>query len=317
MVLFDIAIFLLACAGLGVFGGSLVRTIIRLAQFLRMSEFVVAFLALGIATSLPELFIGIRAAIEGNPALSLGNVIGSNIADLALVGGMIFLLARRVTIPKKEPRKDAWMMAGIAIFPLILMFIGQGLSRFDGILLLFGYAMYLVWLFKRRRPEAVMLKDKIKRWTVVRDVFVLVGSAILLYFTAQFVVITGESLALQINMPSILIGLIFIAIGTSLPELVVGMRAVIIHHPQVAVGELIGSVVANSLLVLGVTAVISPITANFLLFFTSAAFMFFLVILFAVMMSRGKFTWREGIVLVLYYVLFLAIELNINQFFLT
>jgi len=83
------------------------------------------------------------------------------------------------------------------------------------------------------------------------------------------------------------------------------------------VGELIGSVVANSLLVLGVTAVIAPIVIDGLIFFTTAAFLIFLVILFASMMSRGRFTWREGIVLVLFYVLFLVIELNINQFFLT
>ena len=101
VLLLDIGLFLLACAGLGLIGGTLVRSIIRLAQFLRMSEVVVSFLALGIATSLPELFIGIRSAIEGNPVLSLGNVLGSNIADLALVGGMIFLLARNLRISSK------------------------------------------------------------------------------------------------------------------------------------------------------------------------------------------------------------------------
>ena len=314
VLLLDIGLFLLACAGLGLIGGTLVRSIIRLAQFLRMSEVVVSFLALGIATSLPELFIGIRSAIEGNPVLSLGNVLGSNIADLALVGGMIFLLARNLKISSKTTRRDSWLMVVGAILPLVLMFVGAELSRFDGVVLVLVYIAYLAWLFRQRTSKKRLI-DHIKRWVVIKDMLVLVASAILLYFIAGFVVVSGRALAVQINMPEILIGLIFIAIGTSLPELVVGVRAVMIRHKQIAVGELLGSVIANSLLVLGITAIIHPIAADALLFFTSAAFLVFLVVLFAAMINRGRVTWREGMVLILFYILFLAIELNVNAFF--
>lgn len=317
MVLYELTIFLLSSIGLVIAGAVLVRTILRIAQFLRLSEFVVAFLILAIATSLPELLIGIQSALAGNPSLSLGNVIGSSIADLALVGGIIILLARKVVITEQLLKRDVWMMVLIGILPLILMSIGHGLSRRDGIILLAAYAAYLIWLFFERRDHK-KLEDGVKRWEIVLDVFLLVVSAIGLYYASQGVVIGATGLAVGFDLPPILIGLIFVAMGTALPELVLGTRAALLRHPQIAIGDLVGAVIVNSLLVLGVTAVIAPITTNLVLFFTSAVFLVFLLVLFATMASRNHgFSWEEGIVLILFYILFLIIELNIKQFFVT
>ncbi|MBI4145080.1 sodium:calcium antiporter [Candidatus Woesearchaeota archaeon] len=315
MVLTDIGFFLLASAGLVLFGALLVRSILRIAQFLRLSEFVVAFLVLAIATSLPELFVGIQSALAGEPSLSLGNVIGSNIADLALIGGIVIILARGVKITEKLLRRDAWMMVLIAVIPLVLMVLGDGLSRFDGVILLACYAGYLTWLYLERRDDQ-MMENHVGRWEVVADVLLFVAGAFALYYSADAVVKYGSMIAIELELPHILIGLIFVALGTSLPELVIGTRSTILKHPQLAIGDLVGAVIVNSLLVLGVTAVITPITANLLLFFTSAAFLIFLVVLFAVMASRGRgLSWEEGIVLILFYVLFLVIELNVKEFF--
>lgn len=311
----EVFVFFGACLGLVLFGALLVRTILRVAQFLRLSEFVVAFLILAIATSLPELFVGIQSALAHNPALSLGNVIGSNIADLALVGGIVVLLSRGVKITDKLVRRDLWMMVIVATFPLALMVLGGGLSQFDGVLLLAAYIGYLTWLYLERQDDGI-LPNHVSRWSVVLNMFLLMFSGIALYFLANLVVSTGTAIATTFALSPILIGLVFVSLGTALPELVFGTRAVLAKHPQLAIGDLIGAVIINSLLVLGITALLAPITANLLLFFTSSVFLLFLVILFAVMGSRkAGFSWEEGIVLVLFYILFLIVELNIPGLF--
>jgi cation:H+ antiporter len=316
MVLADLALFLLSSIGLVIAGAILVRTVLRIAQFLRLSEFVVAFLILAIATSLPELLIGIQSAMAGNPSLSLGNVIGSSIIDLALVGGIVILLSRRVVITEQLLKRDVWMMVLIGVLPLILMTFG-GLSRMDGVVLLAAYAGYLTWLYLERRDHRVM-QDGVKRWEIVVDVFLFAVSAFALFFASHGVVVGATGLAIALDLPPILIGLIFVALGTALPELVLGTRAVILRHPQLAIGDLVGAVIVNSLLVLGITAIIAPITTNLVLFFTSAVFLIFLLVLFATMASREHgFSWEEGIVLILFYVLFLIIELNVKQFFIS
>jgi cation:H+ antiporter len=315
MVLADLGLFLLSSIALVVFGAILVRTMLRVAQFLRLSEFLVAFFIMSIATSLPELFIGIRSAMAGNPSLALGNVIGSMIADLSLVAGIVILLARKVEIKEKQLKRDLWLMVLIAVLPLILMAIGGELSRFDGIILLACYVGYLTWLYIERHDHKTV-GDHVSKLEAVLDVMLFCGAGVALFFSAEGVVLASTKLAISLDLPSILIGLIFVAIGTSLPELVFGTRAVLARHPQLAIGDLVGATVVNALLVLGVTAVITPITTSIVLFFTSAVFLVFLLVMFATMASRHQgFSWEEGVVLILFYVLFLIIELNVKEFF--
>jgi len=134
MVLTNLLIFLGLCALLILSGYLLVKTLSKIAVFLKLSEFIIAFIIMAFATSIPELFVGISSAISKNPALSLGNVIGSNIVDLTFIIGIAVVLARGITI-NKEVRKDSLYMFLIALIPIILMLIGNGLSRIDGVIL--------------------------------------------------------------------------------------------------------------------------------------------------------------------------------------
>ena len=138
----------------------------------------------------------------------------------------------------------------------------------------------------------------------------------LLFFTSKFVVQSGKALAFDLALPAIFIGLFFLAIGTSLPELIFQSRAVLRGNKEMALGDLIGSVIANSTLVLGITAIIAPIEANIFLFMTSSFFMIILCFLFAIFLETGnKLNWKEGLLLLLLYVLFLMVEFNLKSFY--
>ena len=316
-LVFDLAIFISSCIVLVFAGGLLVRSLSKLASFLRISEFILAFILMAISTSIPELFVGISSALQGNPALALGTVIGSNIADLTLVAGIAALLGRGLKLKSKRIMSDAYWMIALAALPIVLMWVGNSLSRIDGIVLLAIVLLYIFRLLRHRKKYSAKFADSVNRWAVLGYFVLFCASFPLLYFTAKYVVASGSALAFDLSLPALFVGLFFIALGTSLPELVFESRAVLAGSGDMALGDLIGSVIMNSTLVLGVVAIIMPISANIFLFFTSSFFMLLMCLLFAVFLETGKgITWKEGLVLLFMYVLFLIVELNLKSFYL-
>ncbi len=315
MVLENLVLFLLSCTVLVVSGAFVVRSLVKVARFLRMTEFVAAFVFLTLSTSLPETFVGISSALAKNPSLSLGTVIGSNIANLTLIAGIAVVLARGLRVESKSIRKDAYWMVLIAIIPMALMIIGNVLSRLDGALLIVVFIIYTLRLLRQGRKFTTSLEDKIKRLEVVMAVLVFIAGVAVLYLSSRFVVHYSILLAPELSLPPIFIGLFLLALGTSLPELVFGTQSALAKHSSLTLGNLIGSVVVNSTVVLGITALIHPITADFFLFLTSAVFMIIVCFLFATFVESGKeLSWHEGIGLIMFYVLFLIVELSLKGF---
>ncbi len=315
MLIADIAIFTGACLLLFVSGSILIKTLETITTFLRLTEFVVGFILVGISTSLPELFVGVTAALEGNPALALGTVIGSNIVNLTLVAGITLVFARRINAKYKRITKHTWIMVGAAAMPILLMSVSGVLSRLDGIILLILFLIYTRWLIKQGRGFRKELKEPIKRSTVIISSFLFVISLGLLYISSRLIVEYGTKMAVGLMLPAIFIGIFFVAFGTSVPELVFGLLAVKKGHSGFVIGNIAGSVVANSLLILGVTALIHPITANMFLFITSAMFMLVVCIQFATFVAGKRLTYQEGVVMIMFYILFLIVELNLRGFF--
>ncbi len=303
----------LSCIVLLLSGSLFIRSILKITSFLRMSEFVVSFIIIGIATSLPELFVGISSALAHQSEIALGNVIGSNIADLTIILGIPLLLARKVEI-KGEVRKDALYMFFITLLPLILMFIGKELSRLDGLILISVFITYCIVLIRQRKGFTKQVDDYVGRIEIVTSVFLFTFSALFLYFSAKFTVKYASLISVDLVLPPIFIGMFIISLGTTLPELVIGFQAVLNKHGDIILGNIMGSIVANSTLVLGVAALIFPITTNLLIFFTSVSFMILAVFLFIMFIETGKsLSWKEGVTMVLMYIVFIMIQLYIKN----
>jgi len=313
----DLLIFIASCAGLMIAGGLLVKSLTKLSQFLRLSEFVVSFVIMAFSTSIPELFVGITSALIGMPAIALGTVIGSNIADLTLVTGITALLGKGIKAKSSLIKKDAYWMLGIAILAVVLMYLGKELSRIDGIILLAVFLLYMYQMVRNRQNYGLKLKDHVKPWQGI-GYFILFALLVpALYFIAKYVVSSGTNLATELMLPPLFVGLFFIAFGTSLPELAFETRAILLKKPSLALGDIIGSVVINTTIVLGVTALISPITGSLFLFLTSSFFMIVICAMFAVFLeSYSKITWKEGTILLMMYVLFLIVELTLKGYYL-
>lgn len=310
----DIFSFVAALLILAASASLMVHTLSRIAAELRVSEFVISFIIVGFATSIPELFIGITSALEANPQLSLGNLIGANIADLTLVVGIPILLSRGQRIGTKVGRADVTPMLAIAGLPLLLMMIGNELSRIDGIILILAFVLYIYRLTgKQRKSQKDNLPSEKNIWTISSNSLLFLLSLFFVLGSAHFVVEGATSVAAGMGLPIIIVGLVMLGLGTSLPEITFNSRSVISGHPEMALGNCVGSIVVNSSLVLGIVALIHPIREALLLYLTSWIFLLFVCFVFLVFVrSSSQLTWRHAVSLLLIYIVFLIIELSID-----
>ncbi|RMD58596.1 sodium:calcium antiporter [Candidatus Woesearchaeota archaeon] len=310
MLLQQLAIFAISCSLLVFSGSLLVRSLVRVGGFLNISGFMLSFIIMAFSTSLPELLVGIRSAMMGSPALALGNIIGSNVADVTLVAGITALLSKGFrTTPLV--RKNAYAMVAIVGIATALTYIGDGLSRIDAIVLLAILCVHTYALYKHKDHEKP-LNNHYSKWELVSAAGIIPVTIAVLMLSADFVVQSGITLAGELALPVLFVGLFFIAIGTSLPELAFEARAALARRDDIAMGDLIGSLVVNSTLILATVALISPFSPG-KLFYISSFFMLTVCLLFAVMCeSYNQITWKEGIVLLMMYALFIMVEFTVQ-----
>lgn len=314
MLIENLMIFIFAFIVLVIAAELLVKSLTKIASYLDMAEFVIGFIIVAVGTSIPEFFVGVTSALDGNPKLALGNVIGANILDLTLVIGIITLLKRGITIETKAVEKDTLYMFAVMSLPLILM-LDRDISRLDGFILIAVFILYVLKILSQKKRFRERLKETTHK-VFINNVILAVSSIILLMISAHFVIEYSRLLALDFGISDILIGLFVLSIGTTVPELTFESKAILMKHRYMALGDLIGSVVVNSTLVLGVTAIICPIQittdVEFLMLLTAAFFMLTVAFLFMTLVEYERhILWQEAIALIFLYILFILVEITI------
>ncbi|WP_166353931.1 calcium/sodium antiporter [Phytoactinopolyspora limicola] len=243
-------------------GEALVRGAGSLARSIGMSSLVVGLTVVSFATSAPELAVSTGAALTGSPGLAVGNVVGSNIANILLVLGMSALFVP-LLVKSQVVRADIPVMLGLTVVLLLLVLDGN-VGRFDGMLLLTVLLVYVtvtVGMARRRtseRPRAPVRPEVSRRRSMTRDLGLIVLGIATLVGGAQLLVRGATDVALALGVSELIVGLTVVAIGTSLPELATSIIAVIRGERDLAVGNIVGSNVFNIGAVLGLTAIIAP-----------------------------------------------------------
>lgn len=308
MLIINLFFFLISCLVLAVSGHLVVKNLVKIAQYYEFREFVIGFIIIAIATSIPEIFVGISSALTQIPSLSLGNIIGSNIIVLTLIIGVTALLGKKIKIEKEIEKKDIIYTSIIAILP-ILLFLDRELSRIDGVVLLIIFSLYIFRLITRSGHFKKVSNGVAKREVPIRLITFII-SLIILLISANFIVEYSSLLIIDLAFPPILIGLIIVSLGTSLPELSFEVYSILKGFSGMALGNLLGSVIINSTLVLGVTSLILPIKAYFPSFIIGTLFLLINLILFIIFAKTEKeISWKEGIVLIMLYVIFIISSL--------
>ena len=286
------------------------------AKKFNVPSLIIGMTIVAMGTSLPELAVSVTASMVGNNTLAVSNVAGSNIFNLMVVCGACALFTP-LTIEKNTLLKEFPFSIICAGLLVVLGFLGMSLGRVDGIIFLVIFIVYLLWMIrsakqarnagdKLEEEEEEFIEEEIKILPMWKCLLFIVGGMIAIKFGGDFVVVGASTIAAGFGLSQTLIGLTIVALGTSLPELVTSIVAARKDEVDMALGNVIGSNIFNILLILGVAAVISPIT--FLM-----ENIIDIVILIVMSLVVWIFAWtskeinrKEGIMMLLMYAVYMV-----------
>ncbi len=308
----------------------IVSIISDIAGIFKIPKFLLAFLILGFSTSLPDMVVSAVSASQGQMQLVLGLVIGSNIIILTIMLGVVALVKGQFIVRERTVIENFGWIFFVLMIPLFL-FVDGRLNAIDGLLLVIVYIMYAYTVytqeleFKHTRDSGVQLelelgeqseKPKFYRsgnllGLEVLKLLIFIGVTI---FAAEFVVENAKTFSNQAGLPPILLGFSLIALGVTLPQLVLELAAIKAKEEEVVWGDIIGGFITELTLVLGIAAIFTGwngIAVDFTQAIVGYAFMFIsFILVFFFTYSKKRLTRNEGLALLFLYLIFLTVQFN-------
>lgn len=283
----------------------------RLATSLRLSTYAVGFTIVAIISILPEALIAINSAVNGVPSFGLSVLFGSNVADLTLVFAILVFYAGKGLKVESKILKNHVVYPFVLLLPLILGLDGH-FSRLEGVaLVVAGVAFYYV--ASRRGAKATAVPHTSRHDRHVSLLMLFVSMAVLLT-GAHFTVTSATSLAHSLAVSPILIGMLVVGLGTTMPELFFSLKSIQKRDDSLAFGDLLGTVLADATIVVGILALVSPFAFPQEIIYITGGFMLVAsCILFHVMRTGRVVTRREASVLLAFWILFVVVEFMANM----
>ena len=273
---------------------------VGVAKKLGVSEHMIGLTLVAFATSLPELAVSSIASFNNAEGIAIGNVIGSNVANICLVLGIAALIMNLKTT--KETRRDAIFMTAVTFLLFAIIAFDGVVNRYDAAIFLIIYALFIFYLYRTHKEN---VEIEVEKGSYVKDIVLVILGAAGVMLGAHFLVESGVGIAELLGISDLVIGLTMVALGTSLPELASSVAAALKKKHGIAVGNVVGSNIINILLVLGVAGLINPIRAGDVMHFTMP-FLLLVSVIAAIFASR-KIGKKEGMFLLALYALFVII----------
>lgn len=283
----------------------------KLAKGFNISKYTIGFIIVAIISILPETFIAINAALNGTPAFGLGTLFGSNIADLTLIFAIITFAAGRSLKVESKILKNHTVYPFMLLLPLVLGFNGH-FSRLEGLALIIAGAIFY-YISLRNDPERNVEIPKIEEGKFKNSTMLLFSMGILLT-GAHFTVTSATELAILLNVNPILIGMLVVGLGTTIPELFFSLKSVKKQDDSMAIGDILGTVLADATIVVGILALISPFSFPTKIIYITGAFMVLAsFVLFRFMKSGKSLSKLEAYGLFFFWITFVLVEFIANK----
>ncbi|MBR6814109.1 MAG: calcium/sodium antiporter [Tidjanibacter sp.] len=283
-----------------------------IAKRFKVSDFVIGMTIVGVGTSMPEFVVSFVGTLQGSADVAIGNVVGSNIANILFILGVTALI-HPIAVSKANLRKDIPLCLGVSLLlTVICLWITPGvLGRWAGVLLLLIYAWFMYRSFKDNdsvEEEASEVKER-PMWVAV---VMVVGGLLALIFGGRMFVNSATAIAAGLGVSEAVISITVLAIGTSLPELAASIAAARQGRTQMALGNVVGSNIANIALILGLCATTSPLSPSGI---TAVDYVAMIAAVLLLMLSAFTFRRKmidraDGAVMILAYVTYIVILLN-------
>ena len=277
----------------------LVKGGVSIALKFKISPLVIGLTLVAFATSAPELAVSINASLKGHGDVALGNVVGSNICNIALILGLSALIAP-LPVNRKLLKLDMPLMMAASLTLLLFFWLSNGVNRWQGAILFAGVVAYTVWSVYSSRKEGVSEDDggdevEIKEINTFLSIGLVIAGLLTLVFGAKFFVGCATFVAAKLGVPEAVIALTIVAFGTSLPELATSVVAALKHEQDIAIGNVVGSNIFNILSIMGISPMIKPVTAQGINYLDFGVMIGVALALWVMMIFGKKITRTEGI----------------------
>lgn len=316
MLLLYIVIFLVSCVCFYLAAKLVVDGLIRTAKFLGLREFTVAFFSMAIASSLPNLVVGLSAAFRGIPEFSFGDVSGNNLAALTLVVAIAVLFTKGgIPAASRTILTSSFFVTVAVLLPLILILDGN-LSRPDGLILIGLFIFYVIWLFSKKE-RFTKVYDGYNSGPVrglnffLKDLGKIILGLVVFVVASQGIVSSAQFFAENFNVSIILIGILITGAGSSLPEIYFDSVSAKKGETWMILGDIMGAIIIPSTLVLGIVVLIAPIhISDFSSLALARLFIVVSALLFPLLVKSGKkISKKEALFLLMLYIFFLVVQI--------
>lgn len=316
---FAVLLFISSCFVLAWLSSRLIKSLVSVAKYLRWREFIIAFFVMAFAASLPNLFVDLNAVFQGIPQLAFGDIVGGNLIDLTLVMAIAIFFSKGAISTKSEMvQKSAVFTAIIAILPLLLVLDGK-INRIDGVILILVFIFYCFWLFSRKDRFTKKYADHNSRQPVkdfksfLLNFLKIIIFLALLLAASQTVIISAKFFSDKLGISLALVGILIVSLGNCFPEIFFSIIAARKEENWLVLGDLMGSVIVCSTLVLGIVAIVAPFEiTDFSPFLIARTFLIVGSIVALLFIKSGrKVTKKEGMILLFVYIAFLLVEIFI------
>jgi cation:H+ antiporter len=275
------------------------------AESLGLSKYTVGFLIIAVISILPETFISIDAAFKDIPAFGLGMLLGSNVADLTLIFAIVILFAGRSLKVEQKILKSHVFYPFVLLLPLVLGFDGE-FSRLEGLALIIAGAIFYYISLKNEVSVNGFISKINGRY---KNLSLLILSLAILLVGAHFTVLSATQIAQTLGISPILIAMLVVGLGTTMPELFFSLRSVRKNDDSLAIGDILGTVLADATIVIGLIAVINPFVFPKTTIYIGGVFMIAAAfILFSFMKSGHTVTKKEITALFIFWVTFALVQ---------
>ncbi|CAG7855848.1 hypothetical protein MCAMS1_00125 [biofilm metagenome] len=245
----------IVCAGLG--GELFVRGAVGLALWARVSPGIVGATVAAFATSSPELSVSVTAAASGYPQIGLGDALGSNVVNIALILALALIISG-MHCHSDSVKRDFPVAVCVPVITGLLLLDGE-LSRLDGLFMISCFMVWLVWIIKDASQQRKASVTRGEKYNLKKTLIECSSGLVLLFLAGRLIVNGAKDIAISFGIPEFIIGATVVAVGTSVPELATTVIAKLRGHDEVGLGTILGSNIFNGLLIVSVAAIIHPI----------------------------------------------------------
>lgn len=309
MMLLNLAFLLLSLFILAKSAGYAVKYSMRIARLFNLPEFVISFALVALISAFPEATISIMSAIKGMPELSVAVLLGSNVADLAVVTGIAALVSKKGIKIKSDVLKKSFFCLVLLLLPVLLGLDGE-YSRIDGTVLVASAFIFFLSLNLHSHFKDLFVRNHNH---TLRSTAILIASLAVLLASAYSTIKFGVLFAGNLKVPPMIIGLTIISLGSCLPEFMFSLKSIRKNHSSLALGDILGTVVTDATLIFGIIALINPFTFDKTICYVTGISMVIAGGLLVAFMETGKLlTKKEGVLLLVFYVVSITVEILVK-----